>query len=226
MKSPTQSTIDAWMESIQKQGYRRIKLRALLKAFGVQKRGPALIEQVNEFLEAVELRGRPRPMAVQWELANKLDDAVRIVPLLVATTKRSIKEKKVATVKQKSRSTKQKQPDVQTKIVRAISIRQPYVEAILLGKKTIEYRTRKTNIRERVYLYAGKNPGESVYGLKAGDYPTGFIVGSVEIVDCTGVDGDYEIHLANPKRLKTFLKPKNQPQPMFWRPEFDRGKDA
>jgi len=39
-------------------------------------------------------------------------------------------------------------------IRRAISIRQPFVEAILDGKKKIEYRSRKTNIRERVYIYA------------------------------------------------------------------------
>ena len=39
-------------------------------------------------------------------------------------------------------------------IITAISIRQPFVEMILRGNKTIEYRSRKTNIRERVYLYA------------------------------------------------------------------------
>ncbi|PYQ88659.1 MAG: hypothetical protein DMG02_17325 [Acidobacteria bacterium] len=32
---------------------------------------------------------------------------------------------------------------------RAISIRQPYVELILRGKKTREFRSRPTNIRER-----------------------------------------------------------------------------
>ncbi|MDA8409599.1 MAG: hypothetical protein M0001_04305 [Treponema sp.] len=39
-------------------------------------------------------------------------------------------------------------------ITRAISIRQPYVELILQGAKTEEYRSMPTNIRERVYLYA------------------------------------------------------------------------
>ena len=37
-------------------------------------------------------------------------------------------------------------------VTRAISIRQPWVEQILIGKKRAEYRDRPTNIRERVYL--------------------------------------------------------------------------
>jgi hypothetical protein len=38
--------------------------------------------------------------------------------------------------------------------MRALSIRQPHIEAILRGVKKIEYRSIRTNIRERVYLYA------------------------------------------------------------------------
>ncbi|MBI4768802.1 MAG: ASCH domain-containing protein [Deltaproteobacteria bacterium] len=41
-------------------------------------------------------------------------------------------------------------------IARAISIRQPWVELILLGKKKAEYRSRPTKIRERVYIYASR----------------------------------------------------------------------
>jgi hypothetical protein len=40
---------------------------------------------------------------------------------------------------------------------RAPSIRQPLSELILRGDKTLEFRSRLTRIRERVYLYAGKN---------------------------------------------------------------------
>ena len=87
------------------------------------------------------------------------------------------------------------------------------VEAILNGKKKIEYRSRKTNIREKVYLYASlKKPileDLEDFGYTSEECPRGAIVGTVEIVDCTGVEGDYEIHLANPERLKAFLKPKS-----------------
>jgi predicted transcriptional regulator len=37
---------------------------------------------------------------------------------------------------------------------RALSVRQPFAEQIMLGTKKIEYRSMKTNIRGRVYIYA------------------------------------------------------------------------
>jgi hypothetical protein len=40
--------------------------------------------------------------------------------------------------------------------IRALSIRQPWAELIMLGRKKIEYRSRQTHIRERVYIYAGE----------------------------------------------------------------------
>ena len=45
------------------------------------------------------------------------------------------------------------------KNMRALSIRHPYAEQILRGKKKAEYRSRPTNIRERVYIYASLTPG-------------------------------------------------------------------
>ena len=43
---------------------------------------------------------------------------------------------------------------------KTLSIRQPYVELILRGKKRQEYRSRPTHIRGRVYLYAGIKSGD------------------------------------------------------------------
>jgi hypothetical protein len=115
-------------------------------------------------------------------------------------------------------------------IERAISIRQPYVEQILRGIKKIEYRSRPTTIRERVFLYASLTPGASPKDWtkvkKApGELPTGLIVGTVEIVGCrfNAQDGCYHYVLRNPKRLRKPLTPLNQPQPVFWRPRFTRG---
>ncbi|GIL16889.1 MAG: hypothetical protein BroJett040_06400 [Oligoflexia bacterium] len=107
---------------------------------------------------------------------------------------------------------------------RAISIRQPYVEDILRGKKKFEYRSRATKIRGRVYLYASLGPGHESYWkkikLEPGDLPTGVIVGSVEIIDCRFFEDDecYGYKLRNPRRYKRYLKPKNQPQPCFFFP--------
>jgi hypothetical protein len=110
-------------------------------------------------------------------------------------------------------------------ITRAISIRQPYVELILQGKKKFEYRSIATRIRERVYLYASITPADNPSFWKKvkkapGELPVGLIVGSVEIVDCIEDEYGYAYKLKNPKRLRKFLKPKNQPSPVFWKPVF------
>lgn len=112
-------------------------------------------------------------------------------------------------------------------IKRAISIRQPWVEQILRGVKNKEFRSTPTNIRERVWLYASLSPVTDPRewkkaGFERGALPTGVIVGSVEIVDCRETAyGDYAYVLRNPKRLRTPLRPSNQPQPKFWRPVFE-----
>lgn len=106
---------------------------------------------------------------------------------------------------------------------RAISIRQPYVEDILRGKKKFEYRSRPTQIRGRVFLYASLGPGNLDYWKKMkltpGSLPTGLVVGSVEIVDCLeDGDGGFKYKLKDPKRYKTTIKPKSRPQPCFFFP--------
>jgi hypothetical protein len=106
--------------------------------------------------------------------------------------------------------------------MRALSIRQPYAEQILQGTKKIEYRSRPTNIRERVYIYASMTPGNdddfAKMHARPGDFPVGVLVGTVEIVDCTGEEGDYHWHLAKPERLSNPIKPDNHPQPAWFYP--------
>ena len=115
------------------------------------------------------------------------------------------------------------------KTTRALSVRQPFAWAILEGKKKIEYRSRPTNIRERVYVYAGLRYRDDDYalkllrgsGLSVEELPRGCILGTVEIVDVyQNEKGDWEWKLANPVKFNRRLFPKNAPQPVFWRPEF------
>jgi hypothetical protein len=110
----------------------------------------------------------------------------------------------------------------EARLKRALSIRQPYAEQIMRGIKTIEYRSQPTRIRERVYIYASLTSGASVdfeeLDLQPGDLPTGVLVGSVEVSDCTGYPGDYEWHLAGPQRLSQPIKPENHPQPAWFFP--------
>ncbi len=107
-------------------------------------------------------------------------------------------------------------------ITRALSIQQPFAELIIIGKKEFEYRSIPTNIRERIYIYASKKSGPDKRwkesGYEPGSLPTGVLIGSVEIISCDGNSGDYAWKLARPKRAKRMLKPKNKPQPVWFRP--------
>ena len=58
--------------------------------------------------------------------------------------------------------------------MKVLSLRQPYAEWVVSGRKTIELRTWNTNFRGKFFVHAsGKN--ESL--------PTGVIVGSVDLVE-------------------------------------------
>ena len=108
---------------------------------------------------------------------------------------------------------------------RALSIRQPHVEAIFRGIKKVEYRTQPTRIRGQVYLYASLKSADLAfygqYGFEPGSLKTGMLLGTVEVVACTGVPGNYEWHLANPQRLAVPIKPERHPQPAWFRPFVD-----
>ena len=106
--------------------------------------------------------------------------------------------------------------------MRALSVCQPFAEQILSGEKRIEYRSLPTNIRGRVYIYASKRERKDAYlklGVEPGAYPTGVIVGTVEVVGCRKAgERNYHWILANPIRAKRKLRPKRTPQPVWFYP--------
>lgn len=110
--------------------------------------------------------------------------------------------------------------------MRALSVRQPYVEQILRGTKTIEYRSTPTTIRGRVLLYASRIPGPAeafaAAGLKLAALVRGAVVGSVEVVGCRAGRDGYEWDLRHPRRLSVPMIPEAKPQPIWFYP-FRRG---
>jgi len=113
--------------------------------------------------------------------------------------------------------------------MRALSIRQPHAEAIMRGVKKIEYRSRLTKIRERIYIYAalGRFTPETEAEMMAGykikdvacdDLPRGVLIGTVELFDCAGDEGEYEWYVRKPERAKKLLKPTRRPQPAWFNP--------
>lgn len=129
----------------------------------------------------------------------------------------------------------------------ALGIRQPWVELILRGCKTIEVRSQPTNIRGTIFIYAARKHATSpdantacvAHNLNIDDLPTGLIVGQVDIVDvraATPVDTDaacvssallenqYAWTLANPVRYETPLRPRFLPYGVWFYPFRRRGE--
>jgi len=113
--------------------------------------------------------------------------------------------------------------------LRALSLCQPWAEQVLRGEKTIEYRSRHTNIRGRIYLYASRTrytiPEEAEFAEEVGfdleGLPRGLLVGTVEIYDCqppTVIDERYRWFLRSPRRLRPPLRPQRRPQPVWFFP--------
>lgn len=130
--------------------------------------------------------------------------------------------------------------------MRALSIRQPYVELILRGIKTIEYRSRPTRIvDERFYLYASKTPARLGTHAWSTDLampnampawlaelatqmrlipddvvlPTGMLVGSARIDRVSQIEEAlFCWHLADVERLQMPKRPTRHPQPAWFQP--------
>jgi len=75
--------------------------------------------------------------------------------------------------------------------VKALSIRQPWAELILQGRRTIEPRTWQTNYRGRIAIHASQTVGEEAcvaYGLDPARVARGALVGTAELVDILPLD--------------------------------------
>jgi len=68
--------------------------------------------------------------------------------------------------------------------MKALSLKQPFAELILQGKKKIELRKWNTKFRGEFLIHASKKPDEKAmkeFGFK--DLPCGFVVGKATLVD-------------------------------------------
>ena len=88
--------------------------------------------------------------------------------------------------------------------MKALSIKQPYVELILQGRKKIELRKWNTKFRGEFIIHASKVPDVKAmkrFGFK--DLPFGCVVGKVTLVDIKKYNSDEdqikdkELHLAD-----------------------------
>ena len=70
--------------------------------------------------------------------------------------------------------------------MKVLSIRQPWAELIIEGKKKIEIRTWKTNYRGKLLIHASKRVDKKAvefYGFSIDELLRGYIIGSADLVD-------------------------------------------
>lgn len=93
-------------------------------------------------------------------------------------------------------------------VVKALSIRQPWVELIFKGDKTIEYRSWKINYTGDLLIHASNAQNKDVKedivneDFSADALVFGALVGVVEITGYTGEKGDFGWHLARPRHFQ------------------------
>lgn len=87
--------------------------------------------------------------------------------------------------------------------MKALSIKQPYAELILEGKKKIELRKWNTNFRGEFFIHASKNPDkESMKRFGFTSLPSGFLIGKAKLTDVKLYNNenehiqDKDLHLA------------------------------
>lgn len=106
--------------------------------------------------------------------------------------------------------------------MKALSLKQPFAELILQGKKKIELRRWNTKFRGKFLIHASKIPdSKSMKNFGFSNLPCGFIVGSAELVEVKKYTnknehrkdkdkhladsswGNYGFVLKNPRRIKS-----------------------
>ncbi|MEK6879293.1 MAG: ASCH domain-containing protein [Nanoarchaeota archaeon] len=89
--------------------------------------------------------------------------------------------------------------------MKALSIKQPYVELILQGRKTIEIRKWNTNFRGKFLVHASKNPDEeAMKKFSFHELDTGCIVGKAELIDVKQYKNEPEFLKDKDKHLADF----------------------
>ncbi len=118
--------------------------------------------------------------------------------------------------------------------MKALSLKQPWAELVVSGKKTIELRKWKTNFRGEFLIHASRVPDSNAmkrFGFE--NLPLGMIVGKAELVDvkdykilkeefekdkdkhlATSDWGEYGFILKNPRRLEKPIQAKGSLN--FW----------
>jgi predicted transcriptional regulator len=88
--------------------------------------------------------------------------------------------------------------------MKALSLKQPFAELILQGRKTIELRKWNTKFRGEFLIHASKSPASEFmnkFGFEENSLPTGAILGKAKLVDVKHYDNEEEFKKDKDKHL-------------------------
>lgn len=83
--------------------------------------------------------------------------------------------------------------------MKVITIKQPFATLIIKGYKKYEFRTWRTKYRGEILIHAGKGIDHKAmkkFEYLNLEYPSGCIIGKVNITDCIEVDDEFRRYLA------------------------------
>ena len=95
--------------------------------------------------------------------------------------------------------------------MKVISIKQPWASLIVNGYKVYEFRTWKTKYRGKLLIHASKIPDKKAverFKYLNLEFPTGVIIGEVELIDCIEMNETFAKELFNkdPNVYRNVLK--------------------
>lgn len=88
--------------------------------------------------------------------------------------------------------------------MKVITIKQPFATLIIKGYKKYEFRTWRTKYRGEILIHAGKGVDKKAmqkFAYLNLEYPSGCIIGKVNITDCIEVDDDFRKSLAQEDKI-------------------------
>ena len=88
--------------------------------------------------------------------------------------------------------------------MKALTLKQPWAELILQGKKKIELRKWNTKFRGKFLIHSSKNPdikNMNKFGFK--DLLKGFVLGEADLIDVIKYDNDEDFNKDRDKQLAT-----------------------
>jgi len=88
--------------------------------------------------------------------------------------------------------------------MKVLSLKQPFAELVISGKKTIELRKWNTKFRGEFLIHASKVPDKKSmekFGFKENELPLGFIIGKATLVDVKNYPNEKEHSADKDKHL-------------------------